>query len=148
MIFMIDTIFNCHKILLIDKPLYFYRVDNQESIMHKKYKAELDTALELLVKEKKKLVEKHCIDKYTPFTKDMSEDIVKRYTLMLFNNLRNNPNEHNKIKVISRILNMPMITDAMKYIGFRNIYPSWKEYVFYLAMKFKLSNIVYKLYFK
>ena len=148
MIFMIDTIFNCNKILLIDNPLYFYRVNNKDSIMHKKYKADLDTALQLLVKEKKKLVEKYCIDKYTPFTKDMSEDIVKRYTQMLFNNLRNNPNEPDKIAGIKRILNMPMITDAMKHVGYRNIYTSWKEYIFFLAMKFKLANIVYKLYFK
>ena len=67
---------------------------------------------------------------------------------MLFNNLRNNPNEPNKLKGIKRILNMPMITDAMKVVGYRNIYPSWKEYIFYLAMKFKCARLVHKLYFK
>jgi glycosyltransferase EpsJ len=108
----------------------------------------MEEGLQLIAEEKKNLNKKYSIDKYTPFTKDLSEYTILRYAPYMFNNLRNNPNETDKIKGISRILNMPMIKDAMKYIGFRNIYPSWKEYVFYLAMKFKLAYIVYKLYFK
>ena len=149
-----DTIFNfssimtANKIALIPEALYLYRTNNNNSIVKTKYKPKMEESLQLQIEEKKRLIKKHNIDQYTPFTKDMSEDIVKRYTLMLFNNLRNNPNELDKIKGISRILNMPMIKDAMKYVGFRNIFSSWKEYIFYLAMKFKLAHIVYKLYFK
>ncbi len=37
---------------------------------------------------------------------------------------------------------MTMIRDSFRIIGFRNIYPSWKEYLFYLAMKFKFTRLV------
>lgn len=149
-----DTVFNLNalmlskKIIHIPEALYNYRVNNLQSIMHKPYNPYMEECLQLQIEEKKKLIKEYNIDKYTPFTKDMAEDIAKRYTLMLFNNLRNNPNETNKIGGIKRILNMPMIKDAMKIVGYRNIYSSWKEYVFYLTMRFKLSRIVYKLYFK
>jgi len=149
-----DTLFNmkafflAHKILYLDEALYIHRINNSDSAMNKRYKANLELSLQLQITEKQKLIKTFQIDQHTPITKDMSEDIVKRYTLMLFNNLRNNPNESNKIEGIKRILNMPMITDAMKVIGFRNIYPSWKEYIFYLAMKFKCARLVHKLYFK
>lgn len=149
-----DTLFNmrafflAHKVLYLDEALYIHRINNSDSAMNKRYKAQLEQSLQLQIAEKKRIIKTYQVDQYTPITQDMSEDIVNRYTLMLFNNLRNNPNEPNKIQGIKRILNMPMIIDAMKVIGFRNIYSSWKEYIFYLAMKFKCACLVHKLYFK
>ena len=114
--------------------------------MKKKYNPYMEEGLQLQVLEKKRLIHNHGIDALTPITKDMSEDIVKRYTQMLFNNLRNNPNEPDKLAGVKRILNMPMIREAMKEVGYRNIYSSWKEYAFYLAMKFRCAKLVYRVY--
>ena len=148
MVFNFAALMQCKRIILIPKPLYHYRVNNTQSIMKQRYNPNMETGLQLQIAEKKRIINTYQVDQYTPITQDMSEDIVKRYTLMLFNNLRNNPNESNKLQGIKRILNMPMITDAMQVVGFRNIYSSWKEYIFYLAMKFKCARLVHKLYFK
>ena len=148
MVFNFAALMQANRIIYIPKALYHYRVNNTQSIMQQRYNKNMEIGLQLQVAEKKRIIKEYDIDRYTPITQDMSEDIVKRYTLMLFNNLRNNPNEPNKLKGIKRILNMPMITDAMKVVGYRNIYPSWKEYIFYLAMKFKCARIVHKLYFR
>lgn len=147
-LFNMAAIFRASKIFYLDESLYIHRINNIDSAMNQKYKPKLESSLQTQIAEKKKIIENYHVDQYTPITQDMSEDIVKRYTLMLFNNLRNNHNESYKLQGIKRILNMPMITDAMKVIGFRNIYPSWKEYIFYLAMKFKCARLVHKLYFR
>ena len=147
-LFNMEAIFKAHRLFYLDEALYIHRIDNADSAMNQRYKPQLEQSLQLQVAEKKRIIKTHNVDQYTPITQDMSEDIVKRYTLMLFNNLRNNPNEPNKLKGISRILHMPMITEAMKVVGYRNIYSSWKEYIFYLAMKFKLARLVHKIYFK
>ena len=84
---------------------------------------------------------------HSTYTKDMSEDIIKRYTTMLFNNLYNNPSHEDLIVGVNRVLNMPMVREAMAFVGYRNIYSSWKEYCFYLCMKFRWSRVVAFLYF-
>ena len=148
MVFNFEALMQTKKIMLIPKPFYHYRINNSQSITKQHYNPYIETSLQLQIAAKKRIIEKYQVDKYTPITKNMSEDIVKRYTLMLFNNLQNNPNEPDKKNGIRHILNMPMVTEAMQVIGFRNIYDSWKEYLFYIAMKFKLYHIVYKIYFK
>lgn len=144
-----DALFNmevlCHskKVYYYPEPLYCYRITELSS-MAQKYKPNLEKSLELQFEGQKALLN-NIKDIHLP-KDDFYEDIVKRYTLMLFNNLRNNPNEPNKLQGIKRILKMPMIREAMKTVGFKNIYPTWKEYVFYLAMKYQCTKIVYKIY--
>lgn len=148
-----DTLFNfacvlkANSVIMLPQALYLYRINNISSVMKQAYKPYLESCLQLQISEKKKLINEYRLDNYTPITKDMSEDVVRRYTTMLFNNLKNNTNEQDKLLGIKRILSMPMISEAMKIVGFRNIYPSWKEYVFYLAMKFNCVRLVRKLYF-
>ena len=106
------------------------------------YKPYLANSLQRQIEEKKRLIQKYQIDLYTPMTKDLSEYTILRYLPMLFNNLYNAPAQSDKKQGIRQILSMPMVRDAFRVIGFRNIYPSWKEYVFYLAMKFKFTWLV------
>ena len=102
----------------------------------------LTNNLQKLVDEKKRLIRKYNIEHYIPITTDLSEKIILRYLPMLFNNLYNNSNQPDKKQGIQQILSMTMIRDSFRIIGFRNIYPSWKEYLFYLAMKFKFTRLV------
>ena len=145
-----DALFNmtvlCHSknTYYLPEPLYRYRISDS-STMTAKFKPNLERSLSLQFSEQESLMENN---KDIRFNKrDFYEDVVKRYTQMLFNNLRNNPNELDKIAGVKKILNMPMIREAMKEVGYRNIYSSWKEYVFYLAMKYRFSWLVYKLFF-
>ena len=146
--FNLSAILRANSIILIPLPLYKYRTNNSQSIMRQPYKEYMEEGLQLQVAEKKKIISQYNLDNYTPITKDMSEDIVKRYTAMLFNNLKNNSSEPNKLNGVKRIICMPMIREAVREIGYRNIFPSFKEYIFYLAIKLRISYVVYKLYFK
>jgi len=146
--FNLTCLLKATSVIMLPITFYKYRTSNSTSLMSLKFKSYLEDNLQLQIKEKKRIIKEYELDKYTPITKDMSEDIVRRYTTMLFDNLRNNPNEPDKKMGIVRILSMSMVREAMRVVGFRNIYPSWKEYVFYLAMKFGCTQIVQKVYFK
>ena len=143
-----DTVFNyecvlqASSIIMIPKALYQYRINNAGSLMRLRYKPYLTNNLQKLVDEKKRLIRKYNIEHYIPITTDLSEKIILRYLPMLFNNLYNNSNQPDKKQGIQQILSMTMIRDSFRIIGFRNIYPSWKEYLFYLAMKFKFTRLV------
>lgn len=145
-----DTLFNMKAILSASKvyympdSLYVYRI-NEDSTMSMKFKPNLETSLSLQVFGKKELV-----NQYQDILNavDMYEDILKHYIFMLLDNLKNNSYESDKQKGIARILKMPMFREASKKIGFRNIFYSWKEYIFYLAIKFRITSVVYRLYFK
>lgn len=148
MVFNFSCLMKAKRVYLLPKTLYKYRTNNTESIMKKQYSPYLERCLQMQIQEKKNIIRQYHIDHYIPITQDLSEDIVKRYTRMLFNNLKHNPHEPDKLQGIKRILSMPMIREAMKVVGYHNIYTSWKEYIFYLAMKFKCARLVKRLYFK
>lgn len=145
-----DTVFNlevfmcAQSIRILQAPLYVYRI-NSMGAARKLYKPHLEQSLQRQISEKKRISVAYHLDDYVSFTKDMSEDIVKRYTMMLFNNIRNNPNRENLCKGVKRVLNMQMVRDAMDVVGYRNIYSNWKEYVFYLCMKFRFVAIVSRM---
>lgn len=142
-----DSIFNmksfisAKSIAVVPKSLYVYR-ENVLGATRKPYKSHLEQSLQLQIAEKKRLCLDFHLDDYIPFTVDMSEDIVRRYTMMLFNNAKNNPNGESLYEGVKRILNMPMVRDAMNVVGYKNIYSNWKEYLFYLCMKFKMASFV------
>lgn len=148
MIFMIDTLAHCQKIYLTDEPLYLYRTDNANSIMKvATYNPHIEKSLEIIYFHKKNQAIKYQIENYSPFIRDLAEYTIKSYIPILFKNAYLKDNGLLIIENLKIILNSPMITDAVKVVGFRNIYSSWKEYIFYLAMKFKCARLVHKLYF-
>ncbi len=142
MIFNLACVMQSKSVIMIPKALYQYRINNSNSLMKLPYKPYLANSLQRQIEEKKRLIQKYQIDLYTPMTKDLSEYTILRYLPMLFNNLYNAPSPSDRKQEIENILSMPMIREAFRIIGFRNIYPSWKEYLFYLAMKFKCTRLV------
>ena len=149
MIFITEALQACKSIYLTNDALYYYRIDNNNSIMKvSSYNPYIEKSLDILYHIKKEQAQKYQIDLHSPFTKDLAEYTIKSYIPILFKNAFLKENGNAMHKHIKHVLNMPMITDAMKVIGFQNIYPSWKEYIFYLAMKFKCTRLVHKLYFK
>lgn len=142
MVFNLSCLMRSSSAIMVPKALYKYRINNSSSLMGLPYKPFLEESLQRQIQEKRRLIQKYKIDQYTPLTNDLSENIILRYLPMLFNNLYNNPHQLDKQQGIQNILSMPMIREAFRIIGFRNIYPSWKEYLFYLAMKFKCTRLV------
>lgn len=148
-----DVIFNtqilCYsrKVLFIDDPLYNYRTNNQNSLMKStKYNPYFESSISKAYQIKKEQIKLFKLDKYTPYSVDLAEYNILKFFPMLLDNAYNL--QYFSLKDINRILSLPIIKDSIKIIGFRNIYSSWKEYIFYLAMKFKCARLVHKLYFK
>jgi len=133
------------KVYLIKEALYYYRVNNTNSIMRSKYNPYMEDSLTLQVKDKKELIEKYNLDQYTPITYDMAQYIIKRYTDLLFRNAFNNPNPSNKLKSIAHILSLKFIRESFRIVGYKNLYNSKNEYIFYLLMKWKISFAVYNI---
>lgn len=149
-----DVIFNTqvlccsNKVLFINDPLYYYRTNNQNSLMKStKYNPNFETSISKAYQIKKSQIKLYELDKYTPYSVDLAEYNILKFFPMLLNNAYN-LKQQLSIKDIDYILSLPIISDSIKIIGLRNIYSSWKEYIFYLAMKFKCARLVHKLYFK
>lgn len=140
--FNFEAVMSATRVYYLDKPLYLYRIDNANSIVRTRYKWYMEKSLQLQIEEKKRICKRYHVDDYSTYTKDMYEDIIKRYTNMFFENIKNNPSHEDLTVGVQRVLNMPMVRDAMNFVGFRNIYSSWKEYAFYLCMKFRWSRVV------
>jgi len=150
MIYNIDAICHSNRIMVTNDALYMHRLDNSNSAMTVKYKKHLEQSLIKMYQIKKRQIKRYDIDCYTTYSFDLACYSIKTYLPMFFSNLRHNPNISSiNIKAeIKRILALKMIKESFVDIGFRNIYPSWKEYMFYLAMKFGCTQIVQKVYFK
>ena len=147
MIFMTEALANSNRIMLTDEPLYLYRINNSKSLMKRaKFNPELEKSLSLMHAIKLKQLLHYNIDLYTPYSRDLAETTIKIYLVMLLDNLKY-LNSSISSQSITRILSLPMIRFATKKIGFRNIFILWKEYFFYLAVKFQFSRIVKKLYY-
>lgn len=142
MIYNIDAICHSHRIMVTDNALYIHRMNNPTSAMTLQYKAYLEKSLVQMYQIKKQQIEKYQLDKFTPFSFDLAKYTILTYIPMLLSNIYHNPQPINKRKEIKHILSLEMINDAFRFIGFRNIYPSWKEYLFYLSMKFKFIQLV------
>jgi len=145
MIFVMELFAHAQKIYLTSDALYYYRTNNQFSIMHdKRYNPYMEESLSIVYDTKKRIILDNHWDKLTPFSFDLAERTVKNYCRMLMEN-RKAKGEPNA-KYIREVLHLPMIQDAMSIIGFKNVYGSWKEYMVYLCMKFCIMPVL-KRYF-
>ncbi|MBO4230939.1 MAG: glycosyltransferase [Bacteroidales bacterium] len=147
MVFNTDALAHCGRIFLMDEAFYKYRVDNPDSLMKRKDNPERLVAIPLGYSAKKEQIGKYDMDLYSPCSRDLSEYVLKAYLPMLLDALPVTE-QGVRFRDVKKILSLPMVRESVSNIGFRRIYGSWKEYVFYLAVKFRLALTVKKLYFK
>lgn len=138
-LFNLEVWMNARDIRIVSESCYRYRT-HEKSIMRQVHKPGLESCLQIQIAEKKRIAREYDVDKYVSFTQDMYEDIVRRYTMMMFRNLQ----EKDKSEGVKRILNMPMVREAFNKVGYKNVYSSWKEFLFYLAMKNRWYGFVRK----
>lgn len=148
MIYNMDAVCHASRIMATDDILYVHRRDNPNSAMTMKYKPKLKDSLYKMYEIKKEQILKYNIDQYTPYTYDLACYTIRVYLPLLIANMYNTPYKFNPTKEIKQILSNDLCKDAFKIIGYKNIYSSWKEYIFYLALKFKCTNFIHKYYSK
>ena len=141
MLFNIEAICHCQRIMIINEPLYMYR-KNPFGAMSKKFKPKLEDSLLQGYKIKKQQIKKFNLDKDGSYTKDIAEYYIREFLPMLIVNEYNRPNNDNINKSIKRILSLKMMRESFDKIGFRNIFPTPKAYILYLAQKYKFVPLV------
>ncbi|MOA10881.1 hypothetical protein D3C78_1307880 [compost metagenome] len=77
----------------------------------------------------------------------MADYYLKSIYRMLLNNMKNSPTAA-RPDDLRRIIHHPMITDSAKKIGLLYACGSWKEYIYILALKFRLTGLLFRLEFK
>lgn len=142
-----DVLFNLEffleskRIYAISDPLYIYTVNNPDSFMRAKYKPKLEGSLVLQYEKRKQLSEKYGLLYHKHYKKDMANYYINNIYKLMINNIKNSKRSDMKSD-LSRIVNYPMITESLKDIGFTYSCHTIKEYIYYLALKFKIFPLL------
>ncbi len=145
MLFNIDAVCHSKRIMVSNKPLYLYR-KNIQGAMSKPFKPHLEDSLTKAYDIKMAQIEKYGLDNTPLYRDDIATYYIKEFLPMLINNERNRPVQKDLRKAIYHILSLKMIRDSFQHLGFRKIDTTWKGYVLYLAMKFKMARVVAHIY--
>ena len=128
------------RVMAIDYCGYHYRVDNQESLVRRNYKATLENDLVLQYPTRRNFSED---SRYL-------QDMAKYYTdVMVFNVIQNakaSPKGF-QLKDMRRILNTKWLQESYKLVTSKGGTTSYKERILRFCMKNRLSVFVF-LYFK
>ena len=146
MVFNIEVLCHCDSIMAVDRPLYLHRTDNADSLMTMRFNPNLESSFSRMYEVKKRQISSYGLADGNDYLEDLQEYSILIYLRKFISNAFNNPAKGNMKKTVKHILELDMIREAFKAIGFRNIYPTWKEYLFYLAQKFKIMPVVMRVY--
>lgn len=149
-----DTIFHLEALLTSDRvcaipdPLYYHNtVNNLNSLIRSPYKHYLEESIVLQYQLRKSLSEKFGLLAHAHYRKDMASYHIQTILSMLINNFKNNPVSPAK-KDMARIVNLKMMTDSTKELGWLHNYSNIKSFLYYLTLKFKLAAWLYHFEFR
>lgn len=137
----IKAIFNAQKVIAIDYAGYHYRIDNENSVMRKKYKESLEKDLSAQYETRR-----NCFNDIDTYVYDMSVYYVTRIFASVMDNCKNSPTGLT-YKDVKRIFNSKWLTDSYRHLGFSLPFKSVKENLVALTVKFRLP-LIYYLYVK
>lgn len=144
-IFNLEFFLNSKRAYAIDKGLYYYTVNNPNSLMRVMYKPKLESSLMLQYDIRNKLSKEYNLLKYKHYKIDMANYYIKNIYTMIIINLKNGSQENIKDD-IKRIINYPMFKDSSKALGLSYKCENIKEYIYYLALKYRIGFFIYKIY--
>lgn len=146
-IFNLEFLLESQRVYAIPEQLYFYTVNNPDSLMRVPYKPKLESSLILQYKIRKQLSQKFELLKYKHYRKDMANYYINNIYKLMINNLRNSQST-DIVQELRRIISHKMISDSVKEIGVFYRCKNIKEYIYYLALKFKIYFIITEVYIK
>jgi glycosyltransferase EpsJ len=144
-IFNLEYLLKSKRVMAISDVCYLYTVNNPDSLMRVTYKPKLESSLILQHKIRKQLSKEFNLFSYKHYRKDFAYYYMNNIYGMIINNLKNGKNRHIKSE-LRRIVNYEMFSDSLKEIGFSYNCNNIKEYIYYLALKFKFYSIVTAVY--
>lgn len=141
-IFQLEALLKSERVFAIPDPLYYYTVNNADSLMSSFYKPALEKSLLLQYELRKELSTHFGLLDDPYYRRDMAEYYINAIYGMLVRNAKNSPSRMSKSEW-AKLIHYEMFTESTKEIGFFYKCSSMKEYFYYLAMKFKLSSLLY-----
>ena len=145
MIFNVDAVCHSRRILVTGEPLYLYRKDNPDSLMSRKYNPDLVSSYERMYAVKKEQILRYGLQD-TAYPLDLARYTILTYLGCFIRNAYHTPGLLHPEDEIRRIHRLPMIRDAFRTVGLRNIGLNQKEYLFFLAQKFRLWSLLLPRY--
>ena len=146
MIFNIEVLCHSKRIMAIGKSLYLHRTDNSVSLMNSRFHPKLESSLIKMFEVKKRQIRSYGLGLEGDYVDDLYRCSILVYLRMLISNAFHDPSCENKKLAIRHVLGISFIREAFNVIGFKNIYSSWKEYLFYLAQKFVIMPVIMRVY--
>ena len=146
MIYNIDAICHSKRIMATDAPLYLYRKDNLNSAMSLKFKPSLEASLVRMYDRKLEQLTEYGLKRHKSYVLDLAQYTIKTYLRMMIKNLYYSHEPIDRPAEIMRIHSLFMIKDAFRKVGFRNIGLNKKEYLFFLAQKFRIKSLLIPQY--
>lgn len=143
-IFNLEVLVNCQRVMAISDILYYYTITNANSLMRNTFKPNLESSLVKQYEKRIYLSNKFNLISNKQYRNDMANYYINSIYGMLINNLKNNKNE-NLGKEIKRISDEEMFRASVRNLGLRYKCCNFKEYIFYLALKFKIYPILLKV---
>ena len=147
MLFNVDAVCHSSRIMITDEPFYLYR-KNSSSAMSQPFKPKLKDSLVKAYDIKMEQIDKYHIDEKGFYRKDIAEYYIKEFLPLLISNEFHRPIQENLSKAICEIFDLKMIKESFIRVGFKNIYPSFGAYVFYLIQKFRIYPVILYIYKK
>ncbi|WP_209122915.1 glycosyltransferase [Alkalihalobacillus sp. BA299] len=138
-IFNLEVLLASSRVYAIPEPLYFYTINNSESAMSKQHKPLLNQSLIEQYKLRRELSEKAGLLKQANYRKDMAYYYIKNIYTLLINNIKHEESNFTKLR---EIVNYDMITDSIREIGFSYECNNYREYIYYLSLKFKVYPLL------
>lgn len=140
-VFSLEAILKSKRVMAIEDILYSHRIDNPNSLMTVKYKPKLEESLINQYDKRLQLSEEYGLMSNKDYCKNMANYYINNIYTMMVNNILNS-NSRDKRTDIKRILNYKMFKDSFKVLGIGYKANSLKEYIYYLAIRFKIYIII------
>ena len=142
MVFVTEAMAASRRILLMEEAYYYYRIDNPASLMKSSHDPARLNAIPLSWRAKMDQIRRFRMDDFSPCSADLAHYTLRNLLPMMMRAL---PAEAGK-EGVKEILSTEMIRQSCRILGFRNPFDNVKEYLYYLAVKFRFPALVCRLY--
>ena len=112
-IFNLEFLLESKRVYAISDSLYYYTVNNPDSLMRMPYKPNLESSLILQYKIRKQLSQKFGLLNYQHYKKDLANYYINNIYKLMINNLKNSQST-NMTSSLRRIINYEMYSDSLE----------------------------------
>ena len=145
-LFNLSCVMEAESIYVLPKILYNYRINNKNSIMRQKYKADLEKQIQEQYELKIHTFEKYGLDKNKEFMDDFAFYYVAEWGFagMLFRNVLAGPKEERKDS-LKRIVRLSCLSDNYKRMGKNILMYGKRNAAFWFACKHHIDFLIEKM---